>query len=199
MPMTGVPVGGIDLGDVSPALAERVGATLVATAHRLDIDADALVVGGHQIIGRGGVLDRVLTLAGEGIDLADLRLLCTTVLAETPEACAVAVGQLATGAAPAVEAVRSALHERLLRIGGQALAFPGMDRLIGTLSVTEILDRSAIEAVSEVAGEPLDGCDEVVTGPGVRPRWSFGPLTLHVQPHGDGLYVPFEWAPPVHA
>jgi hypothetical protein len=70
-------------------------------------------------------------------------------------------------------------------------AFPGVDNLVGTLSVGDLLLLSAIDEVRALAGA-MPSLDETVdTQSFVRPRLQGGRLVLTVQPGIDG-YVPFE-------
>ncbi|GAA4813541.1 hypothetical protein [Streptomyces ziwulingensis] len=76
---------------------------------------------------------------------------------------------------------------------GRAVLFPGAARLTGTLTVAEVLERSAIERV-RVLGTPD------APGPGtrlntrefVRPRWEDGELVLAAMPAAGSTLVPFE-------
>ena len=70
-------------------------------------------------------------------------------------------------------------------------AFPGVDNLVGTVSVGDLLLVSAIDEVRALAqGIPAAG-DPIDTQDFVRPRLQDGRLVLTVQPGMDG-YVPFE-------
>jgi len=76
--------------------------------------------------------------------------------------------------------------------GGRAVFYPGVDTLVGRVTVGHILASTAIDRIVVLGGgDPSD--DQVVeTRDFVRPLWSGGVLTLTTQPAWDGLLVPFE-------
>ncbi|WP_433828892.1 hypothetical protein ACQP2E_06170 [Actinoplanes sp. CA-015351] len=75
---------------------------------------------------------------------------------------------------------------------GRAVRFPGVGRLTGELTVSEILQRSSISRV-EVLGSGLADRDTVVdTGDFVRPQFRGGELVLVTTPAVGGRLVPFE-------
>ncbi|MEU1054326.1 hypothetical protein ABZ397_17470 [Streptomyces sp. NPDC005876] len=76
---------------------------------------------------------------------------------------------------------------------GRAVLYPGAARLTGTLTVAELLERSAIARV-RVLGDPAppDPGLPLVTREFVRPRWEDGELVLAAMPHAGGTLVPFE-------
>ncbi|MBV7695884.1 hypothetical protein [Streptomyces sp. TRM70350] len=76
---------------------------------------------------------------------------------------------------------------------GRAVLYPGAAELTGTLSVAELLSRSAIDRVT-VLGTPDPPASEtaVVTRDHVRPQWHNGDLVLAVMPAAGGTLVPFE-------
>ncbi|MFE6281620.1 hypothetical protein [Streptomyces sp. NPDC057877] len=76
---------------------------------------------------------------------------------------------------------------------GRAVLYPGADALTGTLTVAELLSRSAIDRVTVLGapGEP-EGSARLVTRDHVRPQWQGGELVLIAQPAIGGTLVPFE-------
>lgn len=92
---------------------------------------------------------------------------------------------------PATDAVRA--HGR--RIGGRAVRYPGVERMVGTRPVDEVLGDSAIERIlmlglpdrTEPPGDAL-----LETRSFVRPQWTDGRLTLFAMPTPDGHIAPFE-------
>ncbi|MBB2941999.1 hypothetical protein FB565_001703 [Actinoplanes lutulentus] len=75
---------------------------------------------------------------------------------------------------------------------GRAVRFPGVERLTGELTVSEILQRSSISRV-EVLGSGLADRDTVVdTGDFVRPQFRGGELVLVTTPAAGGRLIPFE-------
>ncbi|GGT42067.1 hypothetical protein [Streptomyces chromofuscus] len=76
---------------------------------------------------------------------------------------------------------------------GRAVLYPGAAGLTGTLSVAELLSRSAVGRVSVLGTtEPPAPDAAVVTRDHVRPQWQDGELVLAVMPAVGGTLVPFE-------
>ena len=96
---------------------------------------------------------------------------------------------LADGAADAAASA-------ILRSGGRAVRFPGVDELTGTLTVADVLERSAIDRVAVLAGGTARAEQVVRTRGFVRPTCGDGELVLLVQPAAGGTLVPFEVADP---
>ncbi len=76
--------------------------------------------------------------------------------------------------------------------GGRAVRFPGVDALVGTLTVAEVLARSAIDRVEVLGGAPAAPSTVLDTQDYVRPQWQDGELVLTVMPAAGGRLVPFE-------
>ncbi|MFI6931055.1 hypothetical protein [Streptomyces sp. NPDC050287] len=78
---------------------------------------------------------------------------------------------------------------------GRAVIYPGVTALTGTLTIAELLARSAIERVTVLgtAGQPASGT-RLVTRDHVRPQWQDddGALVLTAMPAVGGTLVPFE-------
>ena len=75
---------------------------------------------------------------------------------------------------------------------GRAVIFPGVQRLVGVLTVGEVLALSAIDRIEVLGGEPPDESTPLDTGDFVRPQWRDGELVLTVTPAAGGRLVPFE-------
>lgn len=75
---------------------------------------------------------------------------------------------------------------------GRAVRFPGVERLTGALTVSEILQRSAIARVEVLGGGHADPATVVETGDFVRPQFRNGELVLVTTPAAGGTLVPFE-------
>jgi len=73
----------------------------------------------------------------------------------------------------------------------RVFAFPGLDNLVGTLTVGELLLLSAVDEVRALAQLIPDLDDRIDTQGFVRPRLQDGRLVLAVQPGPHG-FVPFE-------
>ena len=91
-----------------------------------------------------------------------------------------------------VQLAGAARQAHLRRSGGRLVHFPGLEHLLGTLPVAEVLDRSAIDRVRVLAGGSADPDARLRTRGHVRPSWSDGELVLLVQQAPGGTLVPFE-------
>jgi hypothetical protein len=107
------------------------------------------------------------------------------------ESPAAAESPAATESPAAAESPVAAAEHRA-RSSGRAALYPGVERLVGTLSVAEIIARSAIDRVDVLGGGPADPETLVDTGDFVRPQWHAGALTLTTTPAAGGRLVPFE-------
>jgi hypothetical protein len=76
--------------------------------------------------------------------------------------------------------------------GGRAVRFPGVEHLVGTLTVGEVLARSAIDRVEVLGGGTADPQTLLDTDDHVRPVWRDGELVLTTTPAAGGRLVPFE-------
>jgi hypothetical protein len=93
-----------------------------------------------------------------------------------------------------------AASEHAARRAGRAVLYPGVRRLVGTVTVADLIARSAIERVV-LLGSPDDepAPDVLVATRGyVRPQWMDGALTLVAVPVPGGRIAPVE-APEVVA
>ncbi|HYN95169.1 MAG TPA: hypothetical protein VES42_15075, partial [Pilimelia sp.] len=70
--------------------------------------------------------------------------------------------------------------------------YPGRDRLVGELTVAELLSASAIDRVEVLGGSPPAPDTVLVTRDFVRPQWRTGALVLTATPAGGGRIAPFE-------
>lgn len=111
------------------------------------------------------------------------------------QACAVAIvdniGERHGGAQAFIRPAREAAARGQARKDGRAFRFQGMDRLTGRLSVAELIERSAIDAVQPLGGV-ADGQTMVETMNFVRPYVQDGTLVLAMTPLPDGAFQPFE-------
>lgn len=82
------------------------------------------------------------------------------------------------------------------RTSGRVVSFPGSHALVGTLTVADVVARSAIDRVQILGGDAAPAASLLVTRDFVRPRWSGGLLLLDVQPAVAGTLVPFETPTP---
>ena len=86
--------------------------------------------------------------------------------------------------------------EHEARRSGRAVLYPGVDALVGTVTVGHVLTRSGIERVS-VLGGPPPGIDVLIdTRDFVRPQWKDGRLTLIATPGSGDHIAPFEFPNP---
>ncbi|KDN79049.1 hypothetical protein [Streptomyces olindensis] len=76
---------------------------------------------------------------------------------------------------------------------GRAVLYPGVASLTGTLTVGDVLSRSAIDRVTLLgAPEPPAPDTPLTTRDHVRPQWQDGALVLTAMPAAGGTLVPFE-------
>ncbi|MEU8844647.1 hypothetical protein AB0C70_00040 [Streptomyces sp. NPDC048564] len=80
---------------------------------------------------------------------------------------------------------------------GRAVLYPGATALTGTLTIADVLSRSAIDRVTVLGapGRPSPGT-RLITGDHVRPQWQNDELVLTTMPAVGGTLVPFEVADP---
>jgi hypothetical protein len=76
---------------------------------------------------------------------------------------------------------------------GRAVLYPGVSMLTGTLTIADVLSRSAITRVT-VLGAPGQPAPDtlLLTADHVRPVWQDGELVLTAMPAVGGTLVPFE-------
>lgn len=75
---------------------------------------------------------------------------------------------------------------------GRAVRFPGSERLTGALTVSEILQRSAVARVEVLGGGAAVPSAVVDTGDFVRPQFRDGELVLVTTPAAGDRLIPFE-------
>ncbi|MFF5362583.1 hypothetical protein ACFY4I_24855 [Streptomyces scabiei] len=76
---------------------------------------------------------------------------------------------------------------------GRAVIYPGVTALTGTLTIADVLDRSAISRVTVLGSPGRPSPDTpLVTCDHVRPYWHEGELVLTAMPAVGGTLVPFE-------
>ncbi|MGN9775306.1 hypothetical protein ACTMS0_05950 [Micromonospora sp. H33] len=93
-------------------------------------------------------------------------------------------------------AAARAAGEHAARTAGRAVLYPGADRMIGTLTVGDLLAASAIQRVVVLGGASAGPETPVHTRDFVRPQWQAGELVLVTMPHHAGGVAPFEVADP---
>ncbi|MFI6762608.1 hypothetical protein ACIBF5_26090 [Micromonospora sp. NPDC050417] len=94
------------------------------------------------------------------------------------------------------DAATAAAAEHATRRSGRAVYFAGVERLVGTITVSELLDWSAIDQVAVLGGAPAQPETRIHTRDFVRPQWRNGQLVLTTQPARGGILVPFEMPDP---
>ncbi|HEV7897986.1 MAG TPA: hypothetical protein VGP31_09105 [Planosporangium sp.] len=86
--------------------------------------------------------------------------------------------------------IAAAEHEA--RSAGRAVYYPGVELLTGTLTVGEVIERSAIERVVLLGGAEATPETVLHTLDYVRPVWTDGQLALVTRPAPEGCLAPFE-------
>jgi hypothetical protein len=82
------------------------------------------------------------------------------------------------------------------RRGGRAVLFAGVEALVGTVTVADLVTHSAISRVKVLGGAEPDPATEIVTRDFVRPVWMDGELTLVATAAPRGRLAPFEFPNP---
>jgi hypothetical protein len=114
-----------------------------------------------------------------------------------PAAVGAVLGEREYGPPPAVRCAALAAAEHAARSGGRAVLYPGAERLTGTITLAELLARSAIDDVVTVGapqgtGAGTDAATRILTRDHVRPQWRDGRLALALTPAAGGMLAPFE-------
>jgi hypothetical protein len=104
----------------------------------------------------------------------------------------VAISLAGSSGVPTAPELRDAAAQAEHGRYGRAVVFPGSDLLTGTMSVAEIVERSAIDRVDILGGGPADPGTLVDTGDFVRPQYAGDDLVLITTPAAGGRLVPFE-------
>lgn len=78
------------------------------------------------------------------------------------------------------------------KAAGRAVIYPGVESLTGTMTVAELLTRSAIDRIKVIGGAPSTPDTLIDTRDFVRPQWIDGQLTLVATPAPDDHIAPFE-------
>ncbi|MEV1288846.1 hypothetical protein [Micromonospora sp. NPDC049679] len=94
------------------------------------------------------------------------------------------------------EGTALAVHEHRARRSGRAVLYPGIEHLVGTVRVDELLERTAIDQVVLLGGARAAPETAIETGDFVRPQWRNGELTLIATPLRPGRIAPFEMPNP---
>ncbi|MFD3585492.1 hypothetical protein, partial [Streptomyces sp. NPDC058683] len=163
-------------------------------------EADHLI---HELLGRLALPEGVFACThlyrtderrGTTISLTlrDADAVWQELLTELPEGAGLVLGDRAHGPSEAVDSARQAAAAP--RNSGRAVVYPGVEHLTGTVTVADVLDRTAIERLV-VMGAPADELPrtaQVLTQDHVRPEWRDGSLTLVLVPAAGGLLAPFE-------
>ncbi|MER7490735.1 hypothetical protein ABTY20_33610 [Streptomyces sp. NPDC126497] len=157
------------------------------TPHALTVDA-----------GIGDLLDadRLLHRMAAGLGLPEDVFGCTHLVRDDRPRVVVSLS-------PSSRPLPETLRERLAEYGavspglpdevGRAVLYPGVSALTGTLTVAELLARSAIARVRVLGTPEPPGPDtRVVTRDHVRPQWQRDELVLAATPARGGALVPFE-------
>jgi hypothetical protein len=195
------PLAGVQLA-TAPAVA---GLDLLTDRER---DADHLARGIGAVLADRDLRD--ITIATHWAQVGHLRHVALSIEATgDPVAVWELLARMADGAGTAAllgrrfrgepelrETVGAALVAHTSRASGRVVVFPGSARIVGTLTVGEVLSSSAIDRIRVLAGGPADAASMLQTRDFVRPRWSCGQLVLDVQPAAGGLLVPFETPTP---
>ncbi|MFD6738507.1 hypothetical protein ACWHA6_11165 [Streptomyces anthocyanicus] len=141
--------------------------------------------------------DHLLQALADELDLPEGVFGCTHLVRDGRPRVALS---LAAEAEPVLRTARDRLTARGHEVrdgtwdeSGRAVLFPGAAALTGTLTLAELLARSAVDRVT-VLGTPDEPSPDtrLVTRNHVRPHWQDGRLVLAAMPAVGGTLVPFE-------
>jgi hypothetical protein len=104
----------------------------------------------------------------------------------------VAAGLLTAGEPALARTALAAATDRAAGADGRAVRFPGVDLLVGTVPVADVLARTAVDEVRVLAGGTLPPGAQLDTRDFCRPTYQGGRLVLLVLPAGPGRVAPFE-------
>ena len=137
--------------------------------------------------------DHLLRRLAAGLALPEDTFGCTHLLRDGRPRVALSFTTSAEGCPERLAAQGYAVTDGAPDAVGRAVLYPGADGLTGTLTVAELLSRSAIDRVSVLgaAGTP-DPRTPLVTWDHVRPQWQRGELVLTAMPAAGGRLTPFE-------
>jgi hypothetical protein len=144
--------------------------------------------------------DHLLRALAAELDLPEGVFGCTHLVRDGRPRVALSLAADAAGTEPVLRAARDRLTEQGYEVSagapdavGRAVLYPGAGALTGTLTLTELLTRSAIDRVT-VLGTPGEPAPDtlLVTRDHVRPQWQDGRLVLAAMPAAGGTLVPFE-------
>ncbi|GIF07457.1 hypothetical protein [Actinoplanes siamensis] len=124
-------------------------------------------------------------------ELAPAPVLACTHLVQVPFP-HVAISLLTSEPVRTDPALRAAADAAAGGPAGRAVLFPGSARLTGSLTVSEILQRSSIARVEVLGGGAATPDALVDTGDFVRPQFRSGELVLVTTPAAGDRLVPFE-------
>ncbi|MCW2877980.1 MAG: hypothetical protein JWQ95_2080 [Sphaerisporangium sp.] len=114
-------------------------------------------------------------------------------LAALPDNVGAVFGDSRTGPDDLAEGAALAAVEHAAGSGGRLVVFPGHAELTGTLSVAELLARSAIDDVVVLAQAEEPSPDTpVTTNDHIRPQWRDGRVVLLTMPARGGYLMPAE-------
>lgn len=162
--------------------------TATAAPYVLGVDTDATTL---------READHLLQALAAGLALREGVFGCTHLVRDGRPRIALS---LAAEAEPVLRTARDRLTARGYEVRegawderGRAVLFPGASALTGTLTLADLLARSAIDRVT-VLGTPDEPAPDtrLVTRDHVRPHWQDGRLVLAAMPAVGGTLVPFE-------
>ncbi|GGQ16067.1 hypothetical protein ACFFKE_14680 [Streptomyces mutabilis] len=144
--------------------------------------------------------DHLLQALAAELELPEGVFGCTHLVRDGRPRVALSLAADAAGTEPVLRAARDRLTEQGYEVSdgvpdavGRAVLYPGAGALTGTLTLAELLARSAIDRVT-VLGTPGEPAPDtlLVTRDHVRPQWQDGRLVLAAMPAAGGTLVPFE-------
>jgi hypothetical protein len=174
---------GVDTGSRQLPEADAVAATVVALLAEQDASQDAVVA--THLTRLGDLPHVTLSVHAPGLAVDRLARLLAEALPDSVVSSDVHPAPLDAAAAGA--------RAHATRTGGRAVHYPGCERLVGAVTVDDLLAGSAITAVRVLGSADAPAGDTVVrTRDHVRPTYDGGQLVLAAEWAVGRTLVPFE-------
>ena len=182
------PVAALDVLSLSLREADAVAHALVHELHDLGgFDVEIATHVSHS----GSLPHHVVTVSVDGLTDHEVHDVLHSVGLGF-DVSGVLVDELFDGPPELYDGIEAAVVEHEERTGGRVVVFPGDHLLVGTLTVGQALESSALDRIALITGAEADRETALVTRSFVRPLWERGELVLHTQPAVGGTLVPFE-------
>jgi hypothetical protein len=188
-------VAGVEIGVPSESAAEWVVSSMADRLRGLGLRETT--IGSHLMSTPGGLPRVALSICLPSTSDVDAGwwLVRESLPPGEPDRRAICLDERRHGPVALQRLALRAVHEHRERSAGRVIVFPGVEDLVGTVTLAQVLERTAVQRVVALGGGVLDPWDRLVTRGRVRPRWSHGELVLHVRQAAEGAVIPLEVVP----